>query len=203
MSGKDIMSSEQWKKSVDFHGHVCPGLAIGFKAAQAGLDKLKERRSEDEELITIVETNACSADAIQVITGCTFGKGNFFHKDYGKHVFTFASRESGSGVRVSLKPDVLQLTDRHRELIDKMRTGDATEAEESEFREIHEHKSQKILGMSPDQLFDIQEVSLELPPKAKIDVSKACDRCGEPTMASMLVETKGGQKLCRDCISTS
>ena len=81
MTANEIVSSEQWKKSVDFHGHVCPGLAIGFKAAQAGLDHLKERRAEDEELITIIETNACSADAIQVLTGCTFGKGNFFHKD--------------------------------------------------------------------------------------------------------------------------
>jgi formylmethanofuran dehydrogenase subunit E len=53
------------------------------------LEHLKERRSEDEELITIIETNACSADAIQVLTGCTFGKGNFFHKNHGKHVYTF------------------------------------------------------------------------------------------------------------------
>lgn len=199
MTANEIISSKLWKKSVDFHGHVCPGLAIGFKAAQAGLDHLKERRAEDEELITIIETNACSADAIQVLTGCTFGKGNFFHKNHGKHVYTFASRESGSGVRVSLRPDVLQLTDRHRELIDKTRSGEATEAERMEFKEIHQRKSQQILDMNFNQLFTIQEVSLKLPPKAKIDVSKACDRCGEPTMASMLVEIDGGQALCRDC----
>ncbi len=39
---------------------------------------LQVERDGDEELFAIVETDACGADAIQVITGCTFGKGNFF-----------------------------------------------------------------------------------------------------------------------------
>ena len=73
--------SGEWKKSVDFNGHVCPGFAIGFKAAQAGMDWLKEHRASDEEIVAIVETNACRTDAIQVMTGCTFGNGNFFHRN--------------------------------------------------------------------------------------------------------------------------
>jgi len=92
------------EQAVKFHGHYCGGILIGYRAAKAGLDVLGARRAEDEELIAIVENDSCAVDAIQVLTGCTFGKGNLFFRDYGKHVYTFALRPSGRAVRVSRKP---------------------------------------------------------------------------------------------------
>lgn len=35
---------------------------------------LLEKRAEDEEVVVVVETDACSADAVQVMTGCTLVK---------------------------------------------------------------------------------------------------------------------------------
>jgi formylmethanofuran dehydrogenase subunit E len=93
------------EKVIRFHGHFCGGITIGYRAARVGLSRLHARRSEDEELIAIVENDSCAADAVQVITGCTFGKGNFFFRDYGKHVYTLALRPSGRAVRVSQKPN--------------------------------------------------------------------------------------------------
>src|SRR4030066_84072 len=90
---------QDFQRCVVFHAHICPGLAIGFRAAKAGLGWLEENRAEDEELVAIVETDACGADAIQVLTGCTFGKGNFLYRDYGKQAFTLFVRKSGRGVR--------------------------------------------------------------------------------------------------------
>ena len=87
-----------------FRGHICPGLVVGCRAARIGLDWLKERRAAGEELVALVETDACGADAVQVLTGCTFGKGNFFFKDYGKQTFILAARKSNRGVRIALKP---------------------------------------------------------------------------------------------------
>ena len=40
----------------------------------------------------VVETNPAGC-AIQAILGCTFGKGNLVFKDYGKNVYTIASRK--------------------------------------------------------------------------------------------------------------
>ena len=93
------------EKIIRFHGHFCGGISIGYRAALAGMSRLHAQRAEDEELIAIVENDSCAADAIQVITGCTFGKGNFFFRDYGKQVYTFALRPSGRAVRVSRKPN--------------------------------------------------------------------------------------------------
>ena len=88
----------------DFHGHFCGGILIGYRAAKEGLRRLKASRAEDEELVAIVENDSCAADAVQVITGCTFGKGNFVFRDHGKHAYTFALRPSGRAVRLSRKP---------------------------------------------------------------------------------------------------
>ena len=91
-------------EAVRFHGHLCPGLVLGYVASRVGMDRLGTSRSADEELIAIVENDSCAVDAVQFLTGCTFGKGNFFFRDHGKHVYTFALRPSGRAVRVSRKP---------------------------------------------------------------------------------------------------
>ena len=59
---------------VRFHGHECPGLAIGYRMATAAMETLDSFRAEDEELVAIVENDACGVDALQCVTGCTFGK---------------------------------------------------------------------------------------------------------------------------------
>jgi formylmethanofuran dehydrogenase subunit E len=83
-----------------FHGHECPGLAIGYRMATAAMESLELPRAEDEELVAIVENDACGVDSLQCVTGCTFGKGNLLFRDYGKHVYTVYSRSSRLGVRV-------------------------------------------------------------------------------------------------------
>ena len=91
---------------------MCGGLAIGDVAATAGLAWLREKRALDEELVAIVETDACCVDAIQVLTGCNFGKGNLVYRDYGKIGFTFFNRRTGQEVRLAMKPDAFRVNDR-------------------------------------------------------------------------------------------
>jgi formylmethanofuran dehydrogenase subunit E len=67
----------------EFHGHTCPGLAIGYRVSRYALEALGGR-SEDEELVAVVENDSCAVDAVQVMTGCTFGKGNLIFHDYGR-----------------------------------------------------------------------------------------------------------------------
>lgn len=39
---------------IDFHGHICPGLVLGYRVSILALKELGER-AEDEELVAIVE----------------------------------------------------------------------------------------------------------------------------------------------------
>lgn len=190
-----------FQKCVAFHGHLCPGLAFGFQAAMAGMDFLSEARALDEEIVAIVETDACGTDAIQVITGCTFGKGNFIFKDYGKTAFTFVSRNSGKGVRIAKKYDPEPLLGaRHQELIQLIRENKAGKADHDEFWDLHRTKAMEILEQAPERLFTITGITVTMPPKAKMEPSHQCDRCKEPTMASKLTQTDG-RFFCQGCMA--
>lgn len=199
MPERIIPSAPDYQKCVDFHGHECPGLSIGFRAAMAGLDWLKENRAEDEELVAIVETDACGADAVQVLTGCTFGKGNFHYRDYGKQAFTLLGRKSGRGLRVCLRPGALEPTARHRQLMERIQRNEATREEQDEFGRLHRQKSREILEKPLEDLFTLKEVCQALPPKARIEPSKPCQVCGEPAMASK-IQIRDGKEICRSCL---
>jgi formylmethanofuran dehydrogenase subunit E len=200
MMEEEPLLFDDFKRCADFHGHICPGLAIGYQAAKAGIAWLEEHRALDEEVVAIVETNACGVDAVQVLTGCTFGKGNFIYKDHGKQVFTFISRRSGRGVRIAMKPGVIGSDERHQELLGKVMAESVTEEERREFWTIHRQKSQEILGKPAEELFTIRAMDIPIPPKARIEPSIPCGRCGEPTMQSKLAD-QDGQKVCRDCLT--
>jgi formylmethanofuran dehydrogenase subunit E len=202
MKAKDIIAGENFQKCIDFHGHLCPGLSLGFRASQAGMEWLDSERASDEEVVAIVETDACCADAVQVITGCTFGKGNFIYKDHGKMAFTFLNRSSGKAVRFVLKSDTVPRHPRHLELIKKMQSASASESERNEFEKLHRERSIEILEAPIEALFKAQELNIELPPRAKIEPSEACEDCGEPTMASKLSRVNG-LMLCRSCQPSS
>ena len=75
---------ELWQKCVAFHGHQCGGLTIGYKAALYAIELLGLTFSEDEQVVCIAENDACGIDAIQVILGCSVGKGNLLFHMAGK-----------------------------------------------------------------------------------------------------------------------
>ena len=199
MNAQQVRDSAAFKKCADFHGHICPGMSIGFRAAQSAMQRLAEQRSQDEEIVAIVETDACSADAVQVLTGCTFGKGNFIHKDYGKMALTLMDRKTGKGVRVCTRQQPFEANSRHGELLQKMMQKTASEAEKAEFQQLHQQRGDAILETADDELFTITAVQQELPPKAHMEPSKPCDQCGEPVMGCKLSETNG-RMLCRACL---
>jgi formylmethanofuran dehydrogenase subunit E len=173
---------EHLKKAVEFHGHLCPGLVIGYRASLAAMRVMGIARAYDEELVCVAENDSCSVDAVQFLTGCTFGKGNLIFKDYGKQVFTFASRRSpGRAVRIGLRPDAIPPA--------------GEELDEAERRDA---SLRRLLAATPEELFFIDEIDFEIPQKASILRSFPCDNCGEPTMQSRLVEDDG-RLLCIPC----
>lgn len=198
MTASDSIAREDFQRCAAFHGHICPGLSIGYRAARVAMERLQETRSEDEEVVAIVETDSCAADAVQVLTGCTFGKGNFFYRDHGKMALTLMSRTTGRGVRVCLKPNAMPTDDAARELMQRVVRGEATPEEEDAFRAGHLQRACDILEAPAGDLFTITAIERDLPERARIEPSEICAVCGEPTMPSRM-ETVGGRLLCRGC----
>lgn len=50
------LSAEQIEQVAAFHGHMCPGLAMGIRAAELALQEIGPH-AKDEEVVAIVETD--------------------------------------------------------------------------------------------------------------------------------------------------
>ncbi|MDK2820193.1 MAG: formylmethanofuran dehydrogenase subunit [Clostridia bacterium] len=191
-----------WDKVVEFHGHICPGLAVGYRAALAALRELQVSRSEDEQLVAIVENDACGVDAIQVLTGCSFGKGNLIFRDYGKHVFTIGRRSDGKAVRISIKKKNRVENKNYYVLIKSVLNGNATEEDKKTFKKIHKEKTERILNAPEEEILEITHVTLDLPRKAQIFQSVECAICGETVMEPR-ARIQNGKIICIPCSSLS
>ncbi len=186
------------QECIRFHGHLCPGLVIGFKAALVLLRSLDIGRDSDEELFAIVETDACGSDAIQVVTGCTFGKGNFLFLNYGKHAFSLGSRDQGRAFRACLRSGVHAFNPDQLALVAKIQIKTATRADEESFLAARTAASYRLLALEDNELLTIGEVAATPPPKARIQSSEPCSRCGEPVRHDLLLNA-GGLKICSSC----
>jgi formylmethanofuran dehydrogenase subunit E len=195
---------DKFKDVVDFHGHTCPGLALGYRVALCALKQIGDRAA-DEELVAIVENNSCAVDAIQVVTGCTFGKGNLIFKDYGKQAYTFLRRPSQNiraktthGIRISVKWKPPGETPREKTMWERYMKG---ERSDEVFKTVHQRKSKKInaiLNARDEELFTIKKERVALPSEAEILPSITCERCGEKVMESR-AKIKAGKIVCIPC----
>ena len=175
------------QKVAEFHGHLCPGLVIGYRVAKLAQQELALQHSEDEELVAIVENDSCAVDAVQYINGTTFGKGNLIFQDHGLHAYTFIERNSGKQVRIELKADFFERSSQQRDEIRKKQTKDLPlTSEEQAFLQTRRQQMLKMLLDIPDKdLFNIKEVKIEIPEKARILNSAKCSKCG-----LMVMETR-------------
>ena len=186
---------------VAFHGHLCLDIAMGYRVAKAALRELSCERPRDEELVAIVENDSCSVDAVQAVTGCTFGKGNLVYRPYGKAAYTFVDRRSGRAVRIYCH--FWESFDRGEgvafsALMNRVLGGEASRAEQERFGREMASLSHQVLALPERDLFSVSPMAVPPPPGARIFASAACDRCGEWTMETRL-KVVGGKRLCPPC----
>ena len=161
-----------WEKAAAFHGHVCPGLTIGYRASLYAIELLELTFSQDEQVVCITENDACGVDAIQAILGCSIGKGNLLFHMTGKQAFSFYNRTSGKSVRLVLNKPIGEMS------------------REQAFDYYHACKQ--------EDLFTVKETTIALPEQARIFDSYVCECCGESTGANW-IRLQDGKKLCTDC----
>ena len=183
--------------AVKFHGHACPGLAIGYRVATLALKELG-LRARDEELVAIVENNSCAVDAIQLICGCTFGKGNLIFKDFGKQVYTFIRRPQPEAIRIAVKweqpaedPETQAMWKRYSE-------GDRSPEVTSAVQDRKALRMNSVLETDDSKLFEIKRISVEMPEPARIYKSITCPSCGEKVMEPR-TRMVDGKVVCIPC----
>ena len=145
--------------------------------------------------MVVVETDMCGVDAIQFLTGCTFGKGNLIHKDFGKMAFNFYDRNKDMGFRALLRPDLSgDLGSELRSLMRKVGDGTATQEEHKRLRNLRDDLQETYMNANLEKMFIITEPSFPVPKPAQILQSLTCGACGEMTMESRTRQF--GEKPC-------
>lgn len=166
------MNQELWDKARAFHGHECPGLAIGVKACEAAMEKLGITADPDEEIVCVTENDACGVDAVQALLSCTMGKGNLILRPTGKMAFSFFDRTNGRSIR-------MVLTARNNGM------------ERAAYQ-------QYLLDAPASSLFAFSEPRFTPPERARLFQSVVCESCGESAPEHKM-RLQGGKRVCLDC----
>ena len=198
MSG--LFTSEQIQETIAFHGHTCPGLAIGIRAAEYALNYFDAQCGTDVDMLTVSETDMCGVDAIQYLTECTLGKGNFIHRDYGKTAFSFFNRANGKAVRIVLDDSFRgKYSDEMNAINGKKADGTATEKDLDRLVEVRKEFEDALMKMPLSSLFVETSVG-QMPRGAAILDSLTCEGCGESVMESR-TRRFGGKVYCIPCFA--
>lgn len=189
----------EFKDAVEFHQHLCLDIAIGYRAARALVREMGNEMKNMKEVVAHVGNETCALDAIQEITGCTFGKRNLYINDIGKAVYILQNTKTGNGVRIYCKYwdtfDHSQL----RELRKATKQPDARPEQQASLQKKTEAIIDNILAASESELFSITRVTLPPPPKSGKYKANPCGRCGEYVNVALLME-EAGQWICKECL---
>ena len=168
------MILEEMNRAAQFHGHSCPGLAIGVRACVEAKTRLGLAFSKDEELVCVVEHNACGVDAVQALLGCSLGKGNLVVRPTGKMAFTFFVR-GGEALRFYFKGSNEGLS--------------------------REEWQQHILSAPFEELFTVAPPKFPCPERARHFSNVICSVCGEAAPEHK-IRLQAGKFVCLDCFQS-
>ncbi len=196
-----VDAKDFFELALKFHGHKCPAMPMGLRAAAAAMNVLGSERAQDKELIVISETGkghaaGCFLDGIMVVTGATYGKSNVQKLYYNKMAFTLIDTRQGKSVRVSLKPDFFakaiasSFVQRRKQGIPPQEIP----------RDVVEPLVDKIMNLSEEAFLDTGEVKdVEVKKGEGMFEIRPCAKCGEMVFVDKLRVTREGELVCIPC----
>jgi formylmethanofuran dehydrogenase subunit E len=186
---------EDFERGLAFHGHLCLDIAVGYRVARTALAALAGVVDDPKALVATVGNDTCAVDAVQALTGCTFGKRNLVPRLTGKPVYTWQDQRTGEGVRIYVR--FWEAFDRDDGFMARMRdfkdgrlSAEAAEAFEAE----HAARIAHILAAPEAELFTVRRISATPPARSGGFAARPCAACGEHVKVAMLVDG-----LCAEC----
>lgn len=172
--------------SASRHTHLCPRQVIGIRLGLAGAAALEiEVPQKKKRLLTIVESDGCFADGVEVATGCTVGHRTLRLEDFGKIAATFIDTKTGRAVRVAPHLDVRQKAYDY-----------APHQKKRYFAQLDGYQVMPI-----EELVFIEEVQLNTPISeivSRAGVRVNCEMCGEEIINEREV-CQDDRLLCKGC----
>jgi len=185
-----------------FHGHKCPAMPNGLRVAEAAMNKLGVERTGDSFLHAIVDLGenhcaTCFADGVQVITGCTFGKGNIERTHKGKWGLTLIDKRTNRAVRACPKAEAMIQT-KETDFFKEYREKGVPPTQVPD--EVVQPLVDKVMNAPAEMIMvisDIFEYKWNEPKHSYNSI--VCEKCGEMVIEEY-TELKNKKKICKDCI---
>ncbi len=196
-----IEAREFLKAGQLLHGHKCPAMPMGLRAGAAAMNALAVPRAKDKELVAILELGDdhcahCYADGVQMVTGCTFGKGNIRKVPKGKFGLTLVDRATGRAVRVVPRAEA-QSKMKQTPFFQEYRSKGvpASRVPDAEVDPLIE----QVMTAPQGQILQIgTEFKMEVDKPAETFATRVCSGCGE-TVVDKYLRVVGDRILCISC----
>lgn len=182
-----------------FHGHVCPGIVLGYRMSVRAMNDLMT--GDDDSFTVICETARCPVDAVQVVTGCSLGKGSLILKDCGKSAFTFINNKTGKALRVTTRSDleVSEIDPQWDVLRAKLMEGNATDEYREEYGMVNDKVTEALLSMPDEEFLVVKPVNAPIDEKHAQSGFVNCSACGEKVISGKAIE-RSGRYYCAPCL---
>lgn len=194
-------NDEKYKIGLALHGHKCPAMPLGLRAGEAAMQVLGVQHSADGGLTALVEIDrnhcsTCFADGVQVITGCTFGKGNIRSLGYGKFALTLIDNKTKRSVRVVATKEAMRRS-QESEFIKERKNGVAPSKIDPA---LVDPLIDQVLSDKFENLFIIGQIQkIDIPPMLPHAFDTfTCSECGEVTV-ERYARVKKGNLVCIPC----
>jgi formylmethanofuran dehydrogenase subunit E len=196
-----VNPKDYFEHGLALHGHKCPAMPMGLRVGAAAMNALGVERAKDGQLLALVELGedhcaTCFGDGIQMITGCTFGKGNIKKLHYGKWGVTLVEVATGRAVRVTPKAEAMlanKQTDFFKEYREKGVPASKVPAA------VVDPLVQKVMGAPDEKLLSVGEVfKYEIKHRPHSFSSLVCEECGEMVVEGY-ARIVGNKRVCIPC----
>lgn len=196
-----IEPKEFLKAAQHLHGHKCPAMHMGLRAGAAAMNALGAPRARDVELLAILELGEdhcshCFADGVQMITGCTYGKGNLRALPYGKFGVTLVLQATGRAVRVVPRAEAQASMKASPYFLEyKAKRIAASRVPD----EVVDPVIERVMTAPQDRLLTVgPEFKAAIEKKEEALASVVCARCGE-MVVEKYARVHGDDTLCIPC----
>ncbi|MFZ2095492.1 MAG: FmdE family protein [Anaerolineales bacterium] len=183
------------------HGHKCPAMPLGLRAGEAAMQTLGVQHAPDGQLTALVEIDrnhcsTCFADGVQVVTSCTFGKGNIRSLGYGKFALTLIDNKTGRSVRVVATPEAMRRSQESEFIKFRKQGMPASQVDEK----LVDPLIDQVLSEKANVLFKVEPIKeMKLPPMQPHAFDTIiCAECGEVTV-ERYARVKNGKIVCQPC----
>lgn len=144
------------EEASQLHGHKCPGMTLGYKAARMALKALKPAPGHPL-LVTIRETCRCPVDGVKAVTGCSEEAGSLVVIHSEDYTFDFLDQATGESITVQLLPgfDIGGLDPEWESVRKFLGPEQATAEERKLFDPVNDRVCQAMLDLPDEAMFRI------------------------------------------------